>query len=163
MESKKILILIVLVGFISICFNSTVFGYANGECDLFSIDCPEGYHNAGELTYNESLFIATPGYERPYHSIHVNQIGVSYVDSFIDFDDEEIEVVDTVDEGDFKAYKTWDDRHSENYGNTTYAYYSDGQYEYQLELEHKGCPYDDAQFKEDVELLKDVAHSIKRK
>ena len=94
---------------------------------------------------------------------YINQIGVSYVDSFIDFDDEEIEVVDTVDEGDFKAYKTWDDRHSENYGNTTYAYYSDGQYEYQLELEHKGCPYDDAQFKEDVELLKDVAHSIKRK
>lgn len=163
MGFKKLLILIAILGFISINVASAgLFGYDDGECDLFYIDCPEGYRNAGELTYNDSLFIATPGFERPYHSIHVNQIGISYVDSFIDFDDEEIEVVDSVDEGEFKAYKTWDDFKSRD-RNTTYAYYSDGQYEYQLRLDHIGCPYDDKQFKEDVELLKDVAHSIKRK
>ena len=110
MEFKKIILLIVLIS-ISINFVSAGwFGYDTGECDLFYIDAPEGYHNAGELTYNESLFIATPSYERPYHAIHVNQIGIGYMDSFIDFDNEDIEVVDKVDEGNFKAYKTWDDK-----------------------------------------------------
>ena len=163
MKFKKFLILITLIGFISINVAfAGFFGHDDGECDLFYIDVPEGFHNAGELDYNESLFLATKSYERPYHSLHVNQIGISYVDKFIDFDKEGIEIVDSVDEGNFKVYKTYDESNSK-WRYITYAYYSDGHYEYQLELAHEGCLYDDTQFKKDVDLLKGVAHSIKRK
>lgn len=160
---KTFFILIIFLGLISISVVSAGwFGYDHGECDLFSITPPEGFHNAGEMTYNESLFLSTNPTEHPYHSLHVYQIGIGYVDKFIDFDEENIEVLDTVDEGNFKAYKTYDS-HQHYKENTTYVYYNDGKYEYQLELSHDYCTYDDAQFKEDVKLLKEVASSIKRK
>lgn len=154
------------------------FGYDNGECDSFSITPPQGFHNAGELTYTESLFLSSGGSGEPYHSLHVYQIRSDYsssnseknelntlaiiCDEFIDFDEKDIEVIDTVDEGNFKAYKTYNS-HEAFSENTTYAYFKDGQYEYQLELSHKNCAYDDTQFKKDVILLKNVAYSINRK
>ena len=160
---KTIFIMIIFIGLISISGASAgLFGYDHGECDLFFITPPEGFYNAGEMTLNESLFLSTHTTERPYHSLHVYSIGTGYVDKFIDFDEENIEVLDTVDEGNFKAYKTYDSQFSYK-ENTTYAYYTDGKYEYQLELSHDYCTYDDAQFKEDVKLLKEVASSIKRK
>lgn len=156
----KFIILIVFVGVIGItAVSASWFGYDTGECDLFYINAPESYHNAGELTYNESLFITTPSHERPYHSIHVYQIGISFMGAFTDFEEERITVEDSVDEGNFKAFKTTKGL----FDNTTYVFYSNGQYDYQLELSHRGCPYDDAQFKKDVTLLKSVAYSIKRK
>ena len=54
------------------------FGYDDGECDLFSITPPQGFHNAGELSYNESLFLSTEYFEYPYHSLNVYQIGISF-------------------------------------------------------------------------------------
>lgn len=160
---KIFFILMTLLCLISISAASAgLFGYNHGECDLFFITPPEGFYNAGEMTLNESLFLSTSTTERPYHALNVYQIGISYVDKFIDFDEEDIEVLDSVDEGNFKAYKTYDS-HFYYKENTTYAYYTDGKYEYQLELSHKYCKYDDAQFKEDVKLLKEVASSIKRK
>lgn len=159
---KRFSILIIFIGLISISAASAgLFGYNHGECDLFFITPPEGFHNAGELTYKDSLFLSTNPGERPYHSLHVYPI--SSVDEFIDFDEDDIEVLDTVDEGNFKAYKTYDGNLGTVFENTTYAYYTDGKYEYQLELSHDYCTYDDAQFKEDVKLLKEVASSIKRK
>ena len=158
---KTFFIFIIFLSLISISVASAgLFGYNHGECDLFFITPPEGFHNAGELTYKDSLFLSTNPGEHPYHSLHVYPI--SSVDEFIDFDEEDIEVLDTVDEGNFTAYKTYDS-HESYKENTTYAYYNDSKYEYQLELSHKYCKYDDAQFKEDVKLLKEVASSIKRK
>ncbi|MDE4078225.1 hypothetical protein OTK55_04215 [Methanosphaera sp. Vir-13MRS] len=62
----------VLIGAIILLSLTTVnagwFGYDNGECEIFQITPPEGYHNAGELTYNESLFLSTTVTEYPYHS-----------------------------------------------------------------------------------------------
>ena len=112
------------------------------------------------MSYNESLFLSTEHFEYPYHSLNVYQIGISS-DKFIDFDENDIEVIDTVDEGNFKAYRTYNS-HDSFSENTTYAYYDDGQYEYQL-VSHKNCAYDDVQFKKDVNLLRNVAHSIVRK
>ena len=161
---KIFFILMILLTLISISSASAgLFGYNHGECDLFFITPPEGFYNAGEMTYNESLFLSTEPGERPYHSLHVYSIGTGYVDKFIDFDEENIEVLDTVDEGNFKAYRTYDGNLGAVFENTTYAYYTDGKYEYQLELSHDYCKYDDAQFKEDVKLLKEVSSSIKRK
>lgn len=50
----------IIIGAIVLLSLTTVdagwFGYDNGECEIFQITPPEGYHNAGELTCNESYF-----------------------------------------------------------------------------------------------------------
>lgn len=164
MDFKKYVLLMVLIGFISISSVSAgLFGFGNGECDLFKIDCPEGYHNAGELDYNESLFLSTASHERPYYAFRVESIGISQ-DNFTDFEKEGTIVESTIKSDDFEAYKTIENNgvhYSDD--NTTYMFYHDGNYEYELKMWHDGCPYDDAQFKKDVDLLNGVAHSIKRK
>lgn len=164
MDFKKIIFFIVLIGFIGMnAVSAGLFGYDNGECDLFSIDCPDGYTNAGELDYNESLFLSTASHKRPYYAFTVDSIGISQ-DNFTDFEKEEKTVEDTLNGDDFEAYKTVETDAIGGYDdNSTYLFYHDGNYEYELKMWHEGCPYDDAQFKKDVELLKDVAHSIKRK
>ena len=71
---KIFFILIIFLGLISISAASAgLFGYNHGECDLFFITPPEGFHNAGELTYKDSLFLSTNPGERPYNTLHVIQ------------------------------------------------------------------------------------------
>lgn len=163
MGFKKVVFSIAIIGFISInVISAGLFGYDNGECDLFRIDCPEGYHNAGELTYDDSLFLSTAFREGQYHAFRVESIGISQ-DNFTNFEEEELSVDDTLNGDDFEAYKTTklNDIKSTT-ANSTFMFYHDGEYDYELKMWHDGCPYDEAQFKKDVELLKDVAHSIKR-
>lgn len=160
MVLKKFSVLLIISLIFSIgTVSAGLFGYDNGECDLFYITCPEGYSNAGELNYNDSIFISTNSYERPYHSIHIYPIGECFKTNFTNFDEEGIVVEYTVDEGNFKAYKTVKDYDD----NVTYAFYNTGSYNYELQLAHDGVSYTDNQFNEDVDLLRNVAYSIVRK
>ena len=166
MSYKKLILAVLFlfcIGMIISSVSAGLFGYDHGECDLFKIDCPDGYYNAGELEYKESLFLSTASYKRPYYAFRVESIGISQ-DNFTSFDKEGKSVKDSIKGDDFEAYKTIKvgKTHAVD-DNSTYLFYHDGNYEYELKMWHTGCPYDDAQFKNDVELLKDVAHSIKRK
>lgn len=140
---------IVLFFTISVAFGG-LFGYNDGECDLFSITPPSDYHNAGELTYKDSLFLSTASHKTPYHAFRVDIVGDM---------NEDFKFSDSKEDGNFKFYRGTDD----GVGNHTYAFYSHGNKIYKIDLWHKGCPYDDSQFNSDVSLIKSIAYSIKEK
>ena len=160
----KYLTILILIGIVIMSMNSVSsgwFGYDDGECEFFYIDCPNGYHNTGDTERDWSLFLAGPEGEFTVYCIESK-------DNFTNFDDEEITVEDSIIGDDFEAYKTTTDSNLDVDHNSTYLFYHDGNYEYELKMWRSiysptQIQYDGAQFKKDAELLKNVAHSIIRK
>ena len=157
----KYFLLLILIGMVVISMNNVSsgwFGYDNGECNLFYIDCPEGYSNAGETDHDDFVFISTDPSKTPYDVLCIYLNGTdSWSRMGGDYDFESTYNIDDMfKEGNFTAYKI-------NEEETTYAFFSTNGDTYKLDLKHSGYQYDDAQFKKDVVLLKNVTHSIKRK
>ena len=148
-----------IICFLSLSFVSASWhsdtSYMDGECELFSVSCPYGYKNGGEIQHDSQVFISTEPMKLPYHSIIVEEIDDEEIDNLYD----DYDIVDNVDNGDFKAYKLEEDI----LYNSTIAIYADGDYKYILQIEHKGCPYDEDQFDEDVDTLEHIANSLYRK
>ena len=159
MDYRKLILISMIVCFLSLSSVSASWNgltsYSDGDCDIFSITCPSGQKNAGEIEHKDEVFISTQSSKSPYHSIVVSEIDDDEIDSLYD----DYDIVDNVDNGDFKAYKLEEDLIS----NGTIAIYTDGDYKYLLEMKHKGCPYDDDQFQDDIDTLESVANSIYRK
>lgn len=159
MDYKKLIIISMIICFLSLSSVSASWhsdtSYRDGECEEFSISCPYGYKNGGEIQHDNDVFISTEPMKFPYHSIVVEEIDEGDIDTLHD----DYDIVDSVDNGDFKAYKLEEDI----LHNGTIAIYDDGEHKYILEIEHKGCPYDDGQFEDDVDTLESIANSIYRK
>ncbi|MBO7716686.1 MAG: hypothetical protein J6S85_24180 [Methanobrevibacter sp.] len=157
----KILFLLIIIGAILISMNAVSsgwFGYDNGECDLFYIDCPEGFSNAGEIDHDDFVYISTDPSKTPYHSLNIYQNGTSSWSRMGGDEDFEstYNIDDTFEEDNLTVYQI-------NELEETFAFYSNEGYTYKLDLKHYGCSYDNAQFKQDIELLKNVTNSIKHK
>ena len=159
MDFKKFIIFLILAAFVSVSFVSASWhsdtSYRDGECELFSVSCPIGYKNGGEIQHDSEVFISTEPFKFPYHSIVVREIDDEGINNLYD----DYDIVDVVDNGDFKAYRTDEGVIS----NETVTIYSDSGHDYILKLEHKGCPYDDDQVEDDVDTLDRVANSLYRK
>lgn len=162
MENNKMIfmaLIVVIVGLLSMSIVSASWhgltSFRDGECELFSIACPYGYKNAGEIEHRSDVYISTNTAKSPRHYMVIEEIDDDEIDGLYD----RYDIVDTVDEGDFKAYRI-DTAH---YKKETIAIYYDGGYTYLLELEHQGCDYNDDQFRDDVDLLRTTAYSIYRK
>lgn len=159
MEYKKLIIISMIICFLTLSSVSASWhsdtSYRDGECELFSISCPFGYKNGGEIQHDSDVFISTEPMKFPYHSIVIEEIDDEDINSLYD----DYDIVDSVDNGDFKAYRLEEGI----LHNGTIAIYTDGDYSYILEMEHKGCPYDDDQFEDDVNTLERIANSLYRK
>ena len=163
MKNKNKLIIIglivIIVGLLSISIVSASWygmtSFRDGDCELFSITCPYGYKNAGEIEHKTDIYISTSPTESPRHCMVIDEIDEDEINGLYD----RYDIVDTVDEGDFKAYRIDTALYKKE---TISTYYKDGYY-YLLDLDHQGCEYDDNQFRKDVNLLRTTAHSIHRK
>lgn len=159
MDYKKLILISIIVCFLTLSAVSASWhgltSYSDGECGLFSVSCPSGYKNGGEIQHDNDVFISTSPGKFPYHSIVIEEIDDEDIDNLYD----DYDIVDSVDHGDFKAYKL----EESTLHNGTVAIYTDGDYKYILEMEHKGCPYDDSQFEDDVDTLEHIANSLYRK
>lgn len=156
---KKYILFLIVVVLLSMSMVSASWhgmtSFRDGDCELFSITCPYGYKNGGEIEHRSDVYITTKPSKSPRHYMVIEQIDEDEINNLYD----KYDIVDTVDEGDFKAYKI----STELYKKETIAiYYKDG-YNYILKLDHQGCEYDDNQFRSDVSLLRTTAHSIHRK
>ena len=78
MDFKKFIIFLILAAFVSVSFVSASWhsdtSYRDGECELFSVSCPIGYKNGGEIQHDSEVFISTEPFKFPYHSIVVREI-----------------------------------------------------------------------------------------
>ena len=159
MTIKKIIIISMFICLLSLSSVSASWHsdtkYHDGECELFSVSCPYGYKNGGETQHDSSVFISTAPMKFPYHSIVIKEIDDEDIDNLYD----DYDIVDSFDNGDFKAYRLEEG----TLHNGTIAIYNDGDYNYIFEMEHKGCSYDDKQFEEDVDTLEHIANSLYRK
>jgi len=148
------------------------FGYDNGECEIFQITPPEGYHNAGELTYNESLFLSTGVAEFPYHSLHVVELTKDEYENNMNNTIESNEthkVLKNDNNGDIRILEFQTQRYDDNLekimleDNTTRAYFSkDGHY-YVVGIGHKECSFDEKEFNNDTKIIHDIYDSLRRK
>ena len=159
MEYKKLIIISMILCLLSMSFVSASWhgmtSYKDGDCELFSITCPPGYKNAGEIEHKDEVYISTNTAKSPRHYIVIEEIDEDDINRLYD----NYDIVDTVDEGDFKAYKI----DTALYKKESIATYYENGYNYLLKIDHQGCEYDDAQFKNDVSLLRSIAYSIYRK
>jgi len=151
--------------------NAGWFGYDNGECDIFQITPPEGYHNAGELKYNESLFLSTGIGLLPYHSLHVYELTKEEYEN----DTNNTKSYDTFKvlkdhkEDNIRIIESQKERYDDNFEktmleyNNTVAYFSKEGHYYVVGIEHKECNFDEKEFNNDTKIIKDIYNSLRRK
>lgn len=166
----------IIIGAIVLLSLTTVdagwFGYDNGECEIFQITPPEGYHNAGELTYNESLFLSTTVTEYPYHSLHVAELTKEEYENntnniiesnetykiLKDYKEDNIRIIESQNQ----RYDDYNEKTILEYNATTAFISKDGHY-YVVGIGHKECSFDEKEFDNDTKIIKNIYDSLRRK